>query len=108
VDGGVGSIDLSSALEALRGELETAWASGQGRRVRFRVTELTLTVEAVARREQGGGGKLRWWVLEAGAERRVARESTQTLVLTLAPSLYDDAGRSGPLDVAGDQVEPGD
>jgi hypothetical protein len=102
-----GLVDLASALEALRGQLETAWVAGQGRRVRFRVSDVTMTVEAVAGRERDGSGKVRWWLIEAGAGAKRSSQTTQTLVLTLTPSLHDDAGGSGPLDVHGEQPTPG-
>jgi Trypsin-co-occurring domain 2 len=104
---GLGLVDLSSALEALRAELEDAWAAGQGQRVRFRVSEVTLTVQAVARREKEGGGKLRWWVVEAGGQAKTSSDVTQALVLALTPNLYDDAGRARPLEVGGEQSSPG-
>jgi hypothetical protein len=104
----LGVVDLSSALEALREELEEAWEASQGRRVRFRVSDVTLTVQAVARREKQAGGKLRWWLLEAGAEGKAARETTQTLVLALTPGLYDDNGQPAPLDVYGEEPAPPD
>ena len=100
-------VGLSSALEGLREELETAWAAGAGRAVRFRVSEVTMTIEAVARREREGGGKIRWWVIEAGGGGKAGTDATQTLVLTLTPGLYDETGKSSPLDVAADQSEPG-
>lgn len=100
-------VDLSTALEALRDELESAWAASQGRAVRFRVSDVTLTVQVVAGHEASGGGKLRWFLFEAGAEGKMSRETTQTLVLTLTPGLYDKAGEPKPLDVDGIQPEPG-
>ena len=103
----VGFVDLSSALEALRGELEEAWEASQERRVRFRVSNVTLTVQAVARRETDVGGKVRWWLVEAGAGGKAATETTQTLVLTLTPSVYDDAGEAAPLDVHVEEPVPG-
>jgi len=101
------AVDLSMALEALRQELEDAWTKGRTERVRFRVSDVTLTVQTIARRENKVGGKLRWWVIEGGGDHTAAKETTQTLVLTLTPNLYDDAGQSGPLDVGGDQPTPG-
>src|SRR3712207_5630491 len=106
-DDNAGFLDLSVALEGLRAELEAAWAAGQGQRVRFRVSDVTLTVEAVARREREGGGKVRWWLIEAGGQAKRGTETTQTLVLSLSPALYDERGRPAPLDVAGDQPTPG-
>ena len=100
-------LGLSAALEGLREELAAAWAAGQGEAIRFRVNEVKVTLEAVATRSKEAGGKIRWWVIEAGGGGKAETETTQTLVLTLTPSLYDDEGRVGPLDVAGDQAEPG-
>jgi hypothetical protein len=105
--GGEAPVELSSALETLREELEQAWVQSQGRRVRFHVPHVTLTVQATARRENKAGGKLRWWLVEGGAEHDSARENIQTLVLELSPQLHDEAGKAGPLEVGGDQPEPG-
>jgi hypothetical protein len=98
---------LSAALEGLREELETAWKQGAGKTLRFRVSDVTLTLEAVARRETEGSGKIRWWLVEAGGGVSAGRETTQTLVLTLTPGVYDAQGNLQPLDVAGDQPRPG-
>jgi Trypsin-co-occurring domain 2 len=64
-------------------------------------------VQATARRENKVGGKLRWWLVEAGGEHESARESIQTLVLDLSPQFHDEADQASPLEVAGDQPEPG-
>lgn len=100
-------VELSVALETLREELEEAWIKGQGHRIRFQVPHVTLTVQATARRDTTAGGKLRWWLIEGGAEHGSAHENLQTLVLNLSPQLYDEAGHAGPLEVAGDQAAPG-
>jgi hypothetical protein len=106
-ESGDGFLDLSVALEGLRQELEAAWVAGQGRRVRFRVSDVSLTVQAVARKDREVGGKVRWWLVEAGGQAKRGSETTQTLVLSLSPTVYDDQGRPGPLDVFGEQQEPG-
>jgi hypothetical protein len=100
-------VGLAAALEGLREDLETAWAKGAERPIRFRVSEVTLTLEAVARREAEGGGKVRWWVVEGGGGVKRGTKTSQTLVLKLTPGIYDEQGHSGPLDVAADQAEPG-
>jgi len=102
-----GLLGLSAALEGLREELAEAWLNGKDKAVRFRVSDVTLTLEAVAHRDVEADGKIRWWVIEAGGGAKTGTQTTQTLVLTLKPSLYDDQGRPGPLDVAADQAEPG-
>ena len=98
---------LSSALEGLREELESAWERGAGKALRFRVSSVTLTLEVVARRESEGSGKIRWWLVEAGGGVTAGKETTQTLVLTLTPGVYDAEGDLKPLDVAGQQPQPG-
>ncbi len=100
-------VGLSAALETLRADLEAAWLEGQGHSVRFRISEVTLTLQAVARFDKDGSGRLRWWVVEAGGGVSSGKETTQTLVLTLAPALYDAEGKPGPLDVSDEQAAPG-
>jgi hypothetical protein len=99
-------VGLAKALEALRQELD-AWRESQDQRVRFRAAQITLTVPAVARTEKKAGGKLRWWVVGAGADRTAGWEATQTLELTLTPELFDAGKLVGPLDVGGQQPQPG-
>lgn len=100
-------LGLSSALDGLREELESAWEKGAASAIRFRVSEVTLTLEAVARRDVEGSGKIRWWLIEAGGGVTAGKETTQTLVLTLTPGRYDAQGNLLPLDVAGVQPQPG-
>jgi hypothetical protein len=100
-------VGLAAALEGLREELESARLAGEGRPVRFEVTEVTLTLETIARREADGSGKIRWWVIEAGGGAKSGREQTQTLTLTLVPKVHDRSGELGPLDVSAKQDQPG-
>src|SRR5690348_810319 len=83
----VSEVELSTALEALRDELEQAWQASQGRAVRFRAAEVKLTFETVAKRDRDGSGKIRWWVVEGGGGVKTGNEKTQTLSLTLTPML---------------------
>jgi Trypsin-co-occurring domain 2 len=98
---------MAEALEALRDELELAWTASQGRKVRFRASEVTVSLETVARLDKDGSGKIRWWVMEAGGGVKSGNERTQTVTLTLTPLLYDEAGTLVPLDVGAAQALPG-
>ena len=101
-------LGLSAALEGLREELEDAWGLSQGRGVRFRATEITLTVETMLTRDTEGSGRIRWWLVEAGGAAKHGEQTTQTLVLNLTPGLYaDDGGGPQPLDVGDEQSRPG-
>jgi hypothetical protein len=102
-----GELVLSSALEALRNELDAAWQSSQGHRVRFRASQVTLTLETVIRSDKDASAGFHWYVLQAGGGVKSGTQFTQTVVLTLTPGLYDEHGNASPLDVADDQLQPG-
>jgi Trypsin-co-occurring domain 2 len=98
---------LSAVLEGLRSELEDAWRSSEGRPVRFRASDVTLTVETVLSKDKDASGRIRWWLVEAGGGARSGERRTQTLVLKLTPGLYADDGASPqPLDVGDEQRRP--
>lgn len=101
-----GGVQLATALESLREELEAAYEHGRNRRIRFRIDEVTLTVQVVARREKEGSGKLRWWLVEAGGQVSSGSERTQTLVVTLQPGVYDGDAEPSPLAVQGKESAP--
>jgi Trypsin-co-occurring domain 2 len=105
-EGGDG-LTVSAAIELLREELEEAWEAGAGRAVQFGVDDITLTLSMVATRKKGLGGKIRWWVVEAGGDASSERAATQTMVLTLKPALVDDKGNRWSMQVAGKQQSPG-
>jgi Trypsin-co-occurring domain 2 len=85
-------IDLSEAIEALRAALEAAWRDGQGRRVRFKLEPVELTVQAGVTRTGKGAAGIKWHVLSLGGERSREAATTQTLKLQLAPVLFDTQG----------------
>jgi hypothetical protein len=87
-------LGLADVLESLRDELERAWNAGLDRHIKFTVSEVTLAVETVIRKEKDGSGKIKWWVIEAGAAGKSGQERTQTLTLRLTPLTHD-----GPLNI---------
>jgi Trypsin-co-occurring domain 2 len=100
-------LGLAEALEAARDELESAWHAGEGRPVRFRASQMTLSLSTVARLDKEGSGKIRWYLIEAGGGINSGSERAQTLTLTLEPVHVDAQGRSGSLEVSSSQSEPG-
>jgi Trypsin-co-occurring domain 2 len=99
---------LSAVLEGLRSELEDAWRTSEGRPVRFRASDVTLTVETVFSKDKDASGRIRWWIVEAGGGARSGKQRSQTLVLKLTPGLYaDDGAPPQPLDVGDEQASPG-
>ncbi len=86
-------IDLSEAIEALRTALSAAWWDGQGRRVRFKLEPVELTVQAGVTRTGKGVAGIKWQVLSLGGERSREAVTTQTLKLRLTPVLFDAQGQ---------------
>ncbi|MDX2358788.1 trypco2 family protein [Dietzia sp. PP-33] len=82
------TIGLNAAINGLRQELQEVLEAGDGKKLRFSLSpvELTLTVVVSVEGEAG----IRWSLLRAGGS--VARESTQTLTLTLKPYFTDSDG----------------
>lgn len=108
-DDGAGWVGLTEAIEALRASLEEAWAAGQGKRVRFRIEPVELTVQAGVTRTGKGSVGVVWNVLTLGGERSKETVSTQTLTLRLTPELFDERGRTLPLSeqlIAGRESAP--
>ncbi|TDU73484.1 trypco2 family protein [Streptomyces sp. KS 21] len=103
----VNGVGLADALDALRDELETAWFNSLGKAVRFEASQVTLTIQTVARVDKEGGGKIRWWLIEAGGSAKTGEENTQTMELTLVPGFFDKQGRRTTLAVGADQAAPG-
>jgi hypothetical protein len=80
-------IAIGEVVEDLRSELESAVAAaaGAGERFRFDVGPIELTLSVEVSREATPGAKVRFWVVEAGADVTLSNASTQELKLTLTP-----------------------
>jgi len=97
-------IELASVIRDLRDELERAIAAGEGEQLRFELGPIELEATVAVERSDGASGKVRFWVAEAGADRKKDSATTQRIKLTLAPKL---AGARRPPRVAG-TPEPGE
>jgi hypothetical protein len=91
-----GWVNLSSAIEALRSDLATAWWDGQDKRVRFKVEPVELTVQAGVTKKGTGQAGVKWHILTLGGEKSRENAVTQTLKLKLAPVFYDKDGKPVP------------
>lgn len=100
-------LGVSDAIEGLRAELEESWRVGEGQPVQFDVDEVSLTLTVVASNKKDIGGKIRWWVVEAGGSGTFDHSETQTLVLKLKPVQVDKDGNRWSMRVAGRQSAPG-
>lgn len=87
-------IELAELVRQLRAELNEALANGEGERLRFELGPIELTVTVTVGREATPGAKIRFWVVEAGTDGRISRESVQEIKLVLTPR--DMEGQPGP------------
>jgi len=92
---------LADVVQDLRAELTKAIEAGEGSDLRFALGEIELELAVVVSKEGGGGGKLRFWVLEFGADGKVSAEHTQRITLKLTPTVR---GQSGPVLIEGEAV----
>jgi Trypsin-co-occurring domain 2 len=94
-------IELSTLINDLRDELERSVATAEGRAVQFELESVELEVEVAVEHTGEGGGKVRFWVAEIGAQAALNHGSTQRVKLALKPSMEVDGVRTTPL-VSGD------
>ncbi|MFJ9821823.1 trypco2 family protein [Streptomyces sp. NPDC101151] len=87
-----GVVGLAEAVNALREELQQAWSSSEGARLRFRPSPVELTVQVAVTKAVGGSVKAKWWLVELGGDSSRSSVTTQTLKLTLDPVGYDPDG----------------
>ena len=82
---GVAGVELASVIRQLRVELNEALAHAEGERLRFQLGPVEMTLTVSVSREATPGAKVRFWVIEAGADAKVSREAVQDIKLVLTP-----------------------
>jgi hypothetical protein len=89
-------IDLSDVIADLRGELDAARRAGEGEPLRFELGPVELEVSVVVQKEVGGDAKVKFWVVELGADGKLSSTATQRIKLTLIPRLTAAAAANAP------------
>ena len=84
-------IELADVITSLRSELDTARMEGTGKDLRFELGSVELEVSVAVEKNLGGGAKVRFWVVELGADGKLGTTSTQRVKLTLNPKLTASA-----------------
>ena len=100
-------IELADVISELRAELDRARLTADGSELRFGLGPVELEVTVALERQGTAGGKVRFWVVELGADGKIASTSTQRIRLTLTPSLglpSQDAASPVSVYVHGDAV----
>jgi hypothetical protein len=88
-------IPLSETIESLRAQLGEAIAAGSDQEIQFPVDGIELEFHVGVTRNVGGGGGLRFWVVELGATTGYSDESIHTLKVILG----------APVDQTGETVK---
>jgi hypothetical protein len=93
---GVGGVELASVIRQLRAELNEALADAEGERLRFQLGPVEMSLTVTVGREAAPGAKVRFWVIEAGADTKISREAVQDIKLVLTPvDTQAPVGRDG-------------
>jgi hypothetical protein len=87
-------VELSRMIRELRREITQAVEAVDEERpdLRFEVGTIQLEASVQVTVEAQAGGKLRFWVLEAGSEVKGNHATVHKVTVPLTPRLYDDTG----------------
>jgi Trypsin-co-occurring domain 2 len=103
---GMGGLELASVVRQLRVELAEALEAAEGERLRFELGPVELSLTVTVGREGTPGARVRFWVIEAGADAKISREAVQEIKLVLSPRDMEappgpDGGAPAPLITGG-------
>ena len=94
------AVELAELLGQLRAELTEAGQAGEDSDLQFEVGPVELELSVAVDKEAKPGGKIRFWVVELGADMKITSQTTQRVKLTLDPRLRSQPDRklaiSGP------------
>jgi hypothetical protein len=101
VSPGGDGLELTSAIDAIRGQLTEAMARSEGQRLQFELGNIELEFEVALTRETSVDGGVRVWVINMGASGARTTSAVTRVKVTLKPT---DAG-SGQAPVVSDHLE---
>jgi Trypsin-co-occurring domain 2 len=81
----VGGLELASVVRQLRAELDEPLGEAEGKRLRFELGPVELSLAMTIGREAAPGAKIRFWVVEAGTDAKLSNEAVQQMKLVLTP-----------------------
>lgn len=82
---GFEDIELAEAVRAIRAGLTDAAAAGAGEDLAFDVGDIALEFTVELRRDAKAGGKVKAWIVEAGADASHATARTHRVAFALTP-----------------------
>ncbi|WP_407840818.1 trypco2 family protein [Streptomyces sp. DSM 116496] len=85
-------LELSEMIRELRAQLTAAAVQGAGEALQFEVGPIEIEANVAVTKEAGGGGKVRFLVVEGGADGKYAKSETQRITVTLQPTTPGPGG----------------
>ena len=79
------AVELAELIRQLRAELTDAMSAGEGSDLRFELGPVELELTVGVDKEAKPGAKVRFWVVDLGADLSMASSSTQRIKLSLDP-----------------------
>jgi len=86
-------VDLAQVIGQLRRELSSAMRDGESEDLRFELGPVELELSVAVSKEAGPNARVRFWVIELGAEATVSSQATQRITLTLDPRQREVSGK---------------
>jgi hypothetical protein len=83
-------IGLVETIASLREELAEAVEEGKNQDIQFPVGQIDLEFQVGVTRDVHGSGKLRFWILELGADTGYAAQSVQKVTISLGAVTAED------------------
>jgi hypothetical protein len=87
----VAMIELAQLIRDLRHELDDATAAAKGQELRLELGPIDLELALRVDADVQAGAKVRFWVVEVGADGSVANSATTRVKLRLNPRLASSA-----------------
>lgn len=79
------SVELAALISELRKELSAAMQAGQDEDLRFELGTVELELTVMVGKAAGPNAKVKFWVVELGADAKLSSQSTQRIKLRLDP-----------------------
>ncbi len=95
-------LNLAEVIADLRNELVAAMQAAEGESLQFELGPVDVELTVAIAKEAKPGAKVKFWVVEAGAEARIAATSTQKITLRLNPRDLARGGR--PPSISGESL----
>lgn len=96
------AVELADLIGQLRAELTDAMHAGENEDLRFELGPVELELTVAVTKEAKPGAKVKFWVVELGADVTASSATTQTIKLVLDPRRR---GQPGRVDISGREVD---